>query len=125
MPIRVRYTIRNRWLTILMLYEARTVLRFAPALVTFEVFQFFGALRRGWLAHWAWAVGSMLRALPCALRRRAVMRSERRRADLEVLVDGPFPYNKLMPRGALDRAAQRALDMVARLNWRIAGGRAS
>ena len=42
-PIRVRYTIRNRWLTVLMLYQAGTLLRFAPALATFEVLQLLGA----------------------------------------------------------------------------------
>jgi hypothetical protein len=52
------------------------------------------------------------------------MRASRRRGDLEILRGGPFPFNQALPRSALERAAQRALDLIARLNWRVAGGRA-
>jgi hypothetical protein len=45
--------------------------------------------------------------------------------DLEVLTAGPFPYNPRWRHSALEGAAQRALDLVARLNWRLAGGRDS
>jgi hypothetical protein len=53
------------------------------------------------------------------------MRASRRRADLDILRGGPFPFNKAMHRSGLDRAVQRALDMVAQVNWRVAGGRTS
>jgi GT2 family glycosyltransferase len=123
-PIRVRYTIRNRWLTILMLYQARTLLRFAPALAVFEVLQLLGGVTKGWLGHWLWAAGSTVRMLPHVLRVRGTMRKSRRRADLEILKGGPFPFNKAMHRSALGRAGQRALDVIAHLNWRMASGRA-
>ena len=45
--------------------------------------------------------------------------------DLEVLTAGPFPYNPRWRHSALEGAAQRALDLVAGLNWRLAGGRDS
>jgi GT2 family glycosyltransferase len=124
-PVRVRYTIRNRWLTILMLYRAGTLLRFAPALAVFEVLQLLGATKKGWLGHWLWAAGSMIRTLPHALRVRRAMQSSRRREDLEVLSAGPFPFNPAWHRSALDRAAERALNLIAGLNWRLAGGRAA
>ena len=123
-PIRVRYTIRNRWLTVLMLYQSGTLLRFAPALAVFEVLQLLGAVRKGWIGHWLWAAGSMVRMLPHVLRVRPAMRTSRRRGDLEILSAGPFPFNTAWRRSALERAAQRVLDLVARLNWRLAGGRA-
>jgi GT2 family glycosyltransferase len=124
-PIRVRYTIRNRWLTILMLYQARSLLRFAPALAVFEILQLLGGVKKGWLGHWLWAAGSMVRTLPHVLRVRAALRKSRRRADLDILKGGPFPFNKAMHRSGLDRAAQRVLDAVVDLNWRIAGRGAS
>jgi GT2 family glycosyltransferase len=124
-PIRVRYTIRNRWLTMLMLYQVRTLVRFAPALSLFEVLQLLGGVKKGWLGHWLWAAGSTVRTLPHVLRVRTAMRESRRRGDLEILMGGPFPFNKAMHRSAVERAAQRVLDVVANLNWRIAGGRAS
>ena len=124
-PIRVRYTIRNRWLTMLMLYQVRTLLRFAPALAVFEVLQLLGGFKKGWVGHWLWAAGSTIRTLPHVLRVRVAMRESRRRADLDILRGGPFPFNKAMHRSALERAAQRALDMIAQLNWRMASRRAS
>jgi GT2 family glycosyltransferase len=123
-PVRVRYTIRNRWLTVLMLYQAGTLLRFAPALVVFEVLQLLGAVRKGWIGHWLWAAGSTVGLLPHVLRVRRAMRTSRRRADLEILSAGPFPFNTAWQRSAPERAAQRALDLIARLNWRLAGRRA-
>ena len=121
-PVRIRQTIRNRWLTMLMLYQARTLLRFAPALATFEVLQLLGAIRKGWIGHWLWAAGSAARMLPHVLNVRRDMRSSRRRRDLEILTAGPFPFNQRWRHSVLERAARRCLDLVAGLNWRAAGG---
>jgi GT2 family glycosyltransferase len=122
-PIRVRYTMRNRWLTLLMLYQGRSLLRFAPSLAAFEALQLLGAIRKGWLGHWLWAAGSAARLLPHVLRERRSLRSSRQRDDLEVLSGGAFPFNPAMHRSSLERAAGRALDLIAGLNWRLAGGR--
>jgi N-acetylglucosaminyl-diphospho-decaprenol L-rhamnosyltransferase len=122
-PVRVRQTIRNRWMTVLMLYQPGTLLRFAPALAAFEVLQLFGALKKGWIGHWLWAAGSTVRMLPHVLRVRREMRTKRRRHDLEVLAAGPFPFNRRWQHSRLERAAQRTLDLVARVNWRVLGGR--
>jgi GT2 family glycosyltransferase len=122
-PIRVRYTIRNRWVTVLMLYQAGTLLRFAPALGVFEVLQLLGAVRKGWIGHWLWAAGSTVGLLPHVLRVRREMRASRRRADLEILSAGAFPFNPAWKRSMPERAAQRALDLITRLNWRVAGRR--
>lgn len=124
-PVRVRHTIRNRWFTMLMLYQKRTFLRFAPALAAFEAFQLVGVVAKGWFRHWLWAVGSTARSLSHLRRNRRVHRRHRRRADMEVLVDGPFPYNKAMHRSMPERAARRALDAIVRLTWRLAGGTAT
>ncbi len=123
-PVRVRHTIRNRWLTVLMLYQPGTLLRFAPALAAFEVLQLLGVVRRGWIGHWLWAAGSAARMLPHVLSVRRAMRTSRRRGDLEILTAGPFPFNSRWGHSTLERAAQRSLDLVAGLNWRMAGGRA-
>jgi hypothetical protein len=124
-PVRVRQTIRNRWLTVLMLYQTGTLLRFAPALAAFEVLQLLGAVRKGWIGHWLWAAGSTARMLPHLLSVRRAMRTSRQRGDLEILTAGPFPFNSRWRHSALERVAQRSLDVIARLNWRVAGGRAS
>jgi len=123
-PVRVRYTIRNRWLTVLMLYQGGTLLRFAPALAGFEALQLIGAVSKGWIGQWLWAAGSSARMLPHVLRVRRAMRTSRRRGDLEVLRGGPFPFNTRWGRSSLERLAQRALDLIVRVNWRVSGGRA-
>ena len=124
-PVRVRHTIRNRWLTVLMLYQPGTLLRFAPALAAFEVLQLLGAARKGWIGHWLWAAGSTARMLPHVLRVRRAMARSRRRRDLEILTAGPFPFNSRWSPSSLERAARRSLDLISQLNWRLAGGRAS
>ena len=121
-PIRVRHTIRNRWLTVLMLYQAGTLVRFAPAFTAFEVLQLLGAVRKGWFGHWLWAAGSTARMLPYVLSVRRAMGTSRRRGDLELLSGGPFPFNSRWGGSALERVARRWLDRVAGLNWRVAGG---
>ena len=75
-PVRVRYTIRNRWLTVLMLYQAGTLLRFAPALAVFEVLQLLSARPESWLGHWLWAAGSTVRMLPHVLGVRRAVRTK-------------------------------------------------
>ena len=124
-PVRVRHTIRNRWLTVLMQYQPGTLLRFAPALAAFEVLQLLGAARKGWIGHWLWAAGSTARMLPHVLRVRRAMGTSRRRRDLEILTAGPFPFNSRWRPSSLERAARRSLDLISQLNWRLAGVRAS
>jgi GT2 family glycosyltransferase len=124
-PVRIRQTIRNRWLTILMLYQPGTLLRFAPAMAVFEVLQLLGALRKGWIGHWLWAAGSTARLLPHVLGVRHAMRTSRRRRDLEILTGGPFPFNPRWRHTTLERAARRCLDLFAGLNWRLVGRRGS
>jgi hypothetical protein len=118
--VRVRNTILNRWQTILKLYETSTLLRLAPALAVFEVFQFAGAVRKRWLGHWLWSVGWIARSLPGLLRRRRAFAPLRRCADLDVLASGPFPFNPATTDGPLERAAVRWLDRAIDLNWRLA-----
>jgi hypothetical protein len=120
-PTRVRYTIRNRWQVILKLYQWRTLVRFSPAFLAFEVFQLIGAMKKGWLHHWLWAAGFQVVHVRDLIERRRAFQRLRKRGDLDVLKDGPVPYNKAMHAGRLDRAARRILDWIVQLNWHIAG----
>jgi GT2 family glycosyltransferase len=122
-PTRVRYTIRNRWQVLLKLYEWQTLLRFAPALLAFEVFQLLGAIKKGWLHHWMWAVGSQVRNGCGLMKRRRAFQRIRKCRDVDILRGGPVPYNKAMHVGRVERAARDTLDWIVQLNWRLAGGR--
>jgi GT2 family glycosyltransferase len=118
-PVRVRHTIRNRWLTILKLYEAGTLLRLAPALAAFELLQLAGAAKKGWLGHWLWSARWMAANLPDVLARRRAFRGLRRLRDVDVLVGGPYPFNPATASRPAERAAQRLLDGVTALSWRF------
>jgi hypothetical protein len=119
---RVRRTIRNRWQVLFKLYQAKTLIRFAPALAAFEVLQFAGAVYRGWLGHWLWAFGTQIASFPDLLRRRVAFQRTRRREDLDVLVGGAFPVNTRLLQGGVERAVQRSFDTIADWNWRAARG---
>jgi hypothetical protein len=67
----------------------------------------------------------MLSLLPHLWRARRAIGSRRRRGDLELLRGGPFPFNPAWRRSRLERAAERTLDRLAGLNWRLVGGPAS
>lgn len=118
--LRLRHTVLNRWQVLLKLYQVATLVRFAPTLLLFEALQFGGAVKKGWLRHWLWALGALGSSLPRLARRRRAFQRRRNRDDLDVLVPGPFPYNPAMVSTRWEELARRALDQVAALNWRLA-----
>ncbi|NNF27056.1 MAG: glycosyltransferase [Gemmatimonadetes bacterium] len=118
--LRLRHTVLNRWQILLKLYQTSTLVRFAPTLLLFEALQFGGAVKKGWLRHWLWALGALASSLPSLVRRRRAFQRRRIRDDLDVLVPGPFPYNPAMVSSRSEELARRALDRVAALNWRWA-----
>lgn len=122
-PMRIRCTIRNRWIVLAKLYQVRTLLRFAPALLCFEVLQVAGTVRRGWLHHWLWSVGSMVARAPGLLVQRMAFQRRRRRPDIDALIGGPFPFNTNLRSSGLEALARRWLNTVAALNWRLTGRR--
>lgn len=122
-PTRVRNTIYNRWQILLKLYEWRTLLELSPSLVAFEIFLLGGAIKKGWLRHWLAALAAHVRHLGGLIRRRRRFQESRTCRDLDVLYDGPVPYNREMHRGGLEQAARRILDAVVSINWRLVGRR--
>lgn len=75
---------RNRWLTLLTVFSARTLLLIAPALVVFEVLMLALATKQGWLRaklvgyRWLLGHGALIRA------RRARVQRDRVSSDREV-----------------------------------------
>jgi GT2 family glycosyltransferase len=118
-PFKMYLLERNRLLLVLTLYEARTLLLLAPALLGLELSMFAVALRQGWArqkaAGWWWLLrhGSEVR-----LRRRQVQ-SARVRSDAELahLFTGDFA-----PGGETGLAAPAALRRGSRAYWKIVSG---
>ncbi len=120
---RVRHTIQNRWQILLKLYEWRTLLKLSPALIAFEIFLLGGAIKKGWLRHWLAALAAQTRNLRGLMQRRRLFQKSRIHRDLDVLHNGPVPYNRAMHSGSIEQAARRILDGILSINWRLVGRR--
>jgi GT2 family glycosyltransferase len=106
---------RNRLLLLLTVYERRTLLLLAPALLVWEACVLLGALRQGWgrskLAGYAW----LLRHHKHVRRRRSLVQAERLLPDgalVPLLADRLTMASVPLPRGF------RALDRLLAAYWR-------
>lgn len=119
-PLRVIGTIRNRWHLILKVYQARTLLLLAPALLTFELVQFAGAMKKGWPAEWLRAaIGLLFRAPRIVAQRRDIQRT-RVIPDRAILRGGPLPFTDRLASGRLERLVQRCLNSFCQGYWKLA-----
>lgn len=109
-PLRVRSLLRGRWRILLVLYQVRTLVILAPVLALFEVFQFVGAVRRGWVGAWAAEVTWLVRHRTETRSRRRRIQMARKRADRALLVGGPLPFRPALPAGTAERLALACLD---------------
>jgi GT2 family glycosyltransferase len=122
-PARRAYlTMRNRLLTVLVHYRARTLAVLAPALLAYEVASLALAVARGagreWARAWLWQA-----------RHAGAIRERRRRAqrlrvrpDRELLAGGPLPLAPGLLRSRVERAAVGALSRALDAYWRLVGG---
>ncbi|MGH7564134.1 MAG: glycosyltransferase family 2 protein [Gemmatimonadota bacterium] len=117
---RVRNTILNRWLILLKIYEARTLLLLSPALLSFEAFQLVGAMGKGWTRYWLDASAGLMRNLSTIVLLRRSFQRVRRLGDGDVLAGGPLPFNPALSSGRLERAGRVLLDRIAAVNWSLA-----
>jgi GT2 family glycosyltransferase len=89
---RVYFTLRHRWLTMILHYSVRTLLVLLPAFMLYEFSAFLECLRRGWLWQLVRAVWSLLRELPRHLSKRGRWQRARRVGDGDILIGGPLPF---------------------------------
>jgi GT2 family glycosyltransferase len=99
------YQVRNRWLYMLRLYSARTLLLIAPMLLLYEVALMGLLLAKLELHTYVKADLAVLRALPRILRKRRQTQALRRIPDSQWLTTGDFaPTRVLVLTGPLARA---------------------
>jgi GT2 family glycosyltransferase len=91
---RAYFTLRHRWLTILIHYRARTLFLLSPALILYELAAFIESLRRGWLGIYFKAIVSLLQGWGFILKRRRYWRSERKVSDKDILDGGALPFSR-------------------------------
>jgi GT2 family glycosyltransferase len=119
---RVIYLIRNRWQLIAKNYEFKTLVLLSPIFLAYEIFQFAGVIKKGWLREWFKAVlWIILHAVEILQKRRSVQ-SARRIRDREVLRDGPIPFTKELAKDPLERYAINVLDHLTTFYWKHVKG---
>jgi GT2 family glycosyltransferase len=119
---RVFFHSRNRWLFLAKDYRAWTLLVALPGLVIYEAAWFGFALASGGLGGWCRGKIRFARLLPHVLRERRAFQTRRLHGDRALLVGGPLTVTPAIGGSSSRRALLRALDLVLRFWWRIAGG---
>lgn len=83
---------RNRWLSMLIHYRARSLLVLTPVFAVYELLTLAFFIRGGWPMEWVRAWRWLFRHRAEIGSRRASMRSRRQRPDRELLEGGSFPW---------------------------------
>jgi GT2 family glycosyltransferase len=111
---RAYFTIRNRWLTILLHYQMRTLLLLSPVMALYELAALAESARRGWLPEYIRAIISLLGEVPSILKRRKHWQSQRIVNDREILTGGDLPLSRGFVETSRSRSVQLFNDL---LNW--------
>jgi N-acetylglucosaminyl-diphospho-decaprenol L-rhamnosyltransferase len=116
---RVVNLFRNRWIVVAKNYRLRTLIVLAPALAAFELFQFAGAIRKGWFASWLSALRWLLAHAGAIVRGRRAVQRTRVVGDGDILSGGPLPFSDRLLEGRIEAVAGRALDRFIGAWWRL------
>jgi hypothetical protein len=115
---RVYFTLRHRWLTIILHYQIRSLLVLAPALALYDLAAFLECIKRGWLPEWIRASWSLLRGLPRLLKRRQRWQVSRTIPDSRILEDGPLPFAAGFAATGFAARAANALSRILEIHWK-------
>lgn len=112
-------TMRNRWLTIVTLFSARSIVVLSPALLVFELAAIAGCVARGWLPQWAAAWSWILTNHRAWRPHRAMAQSIRKRRDSEVLSGGDIPFATGFFKRRWQTQLASALSWLLNAYWRL------
>jgi GT2 family glycosyltransferase len=116
---RAFHTIRNRWLTILLVYQVRTLVLLLPSMTLFEAGTLLQAVLRGWLPEWRRAVRSLWEVRAQIKVQRGFIQRHRTVGDRAILQGGPLPFAQGFLTSRLARQASRLLGALLELNFRL------
>jgi len=88
---RAYYSLRHRWLTLLLHLQLRSSLILAPALALYELAAFVECARRGWLRSWWRALWSLAKSRRLIRDKRRRWQASRQLDDRRILVGGSLP----------------------------------
>jgi len=114
---RAYFTLRHRWLTILLHFQLRTVFFLLPAFALYESAAFAEVLRRGWMKEYFVALLSLAKVVPYILKRRARWQAARKIADRDILSGGPLPFSQGFVEGGRKKNVLLLLDTLLNFWW--------
>jgi len=118
-PSRRAYlNLRNRWQTICIHYQARTLLMLLPALALYETAAFAESMRRGWFSEYFRAVFSLAFEIKL-LKKRRRWQAMRMVQDADILKGGNLPFSQGFAFGKF-AALINLLDSVLNWYWKAA-----
>lgn len=115
---RAYYSLRHRWLTILIHYQLRTLFILSPALALYEVAAFLESIRRGWLGAYFKAIFSLIRGWNTILKRRRYWGSKRKISDGNILSGGALPFSRGFVEPSKAKLIQ-VLDLALDSYWKV------
>lgn len=114
---RVFNNLRNRWVTILLHYQLRTLFLLFPALLMYEIATLAICVWRGWRGIWLRAMQDVLLNRKEIIRKRASYRLLRKVNDGSVLSGGPLPFSSGFIVSPIEQAMVRFLEILINFNW--------
>ncbi len=117
---RAYLNLRNRWRTIWIHYQARTLLLLSPALMIYEIVAFLECVRRGWGLLWFKAIISLLGKSADIIHRRRSWKAMRKVSDGLILNGGALPFAAGFISGRLANALVTGLNYVMNVYWNLA-----
>jgi len=120
-PARRAYlNLRNRWRTIWIHYQIRTLMLLAPALFIYEIAAFLECIRRGWVLLWFKALFSLLGKLKEIRTRRSRWKALRKVSDSAILNGGPLPFAVGFVSGRIEKLLVQWLNNSLNAYWILA-----
>ncbi len=110
--------LRNRWFLLLKLYEVRTLLLIAPALVVYEPLVLAMAVKKGMTFPYLRALGWLISHFPLVLRHRKAAQALRTVPDARLLSAQPMTFVPGLIRGRCGAWLKSALDRFFCFYWR-------
>ncbi|NTV63542.1 MAG: glycosyltransferase [Oscillochloris sp.] len=116
---RAQLIYRNRWLTILKLYQTRTLLLCAPIILLYDLLLLAAALRKGWLKVYLRALGDVVRMRGAIRTQRRHIQSTRVISDRELLSAHGLSFVPGLVQSKAERTAQRSVEWLTAQYWRL------
>jgi GT2 family glycosyltransferase len=114
---RVFYTIRHRFMAVLIHYQLKTLIILLPAFLIYELSTLAMMINRGWLDVWRKALISVFKSQKYILARRKFIQTKRKRRDREILTGGSFPVAQGLIESKLENISRKILSSILDCYW--------